>query len=109
MIDWPIAPAAAGFVISGEHSDAFQRSGFAGAVLADDDRDRPIKLSSKSSRRKGAEPVVTTLVCFHQFAREAAGAAGTRRFLRPLLFEVVRAIPRVLRAAGMRTYALVAV
>jgi len=30
------------------------------------------------------EPVVTTLVCFILFAREAAGAAGTRHSLRPL-------------------------
>jgi hypothetical protein len=30
------------------------------------------------------EPVVTTLVCFFHFAREAMGAAGTRHFLRPL-------------------------
>jgi eukaryotic-like serine/threonine-protein kinase len=28
-----------------------------------------------------------TLVCFQHFAREAAGATGTRRFLRPLFFE----------------------
>jgi hypothetical protein len=31
------------------------------------------------------EPVVTTLVCFFHFAREAAGATGTRYSLRPLL------------------------
>src|SRR5450759_1863815 len=31
------------------------------------------------------EPVVTTLVCFFIFAREAAGATGTRLSLRPLL------------------------
>src|SRR2546430_1637598 len=30
---------------------------------------------------------VTTLVCFTNFAREAAGAAGTRLSLRPLFFE----------------------
>jgi hypothetical protein len=30
------------------------------------------------------EPVVTTLVCFIYFAREAAGAAGTWLSLRPL-------------------------
>jgi hypothetical protein len=30
------------------------------------------------------EPVVTTLVCFIYFAREAAGATGTRLSLRPL-------------------------
>ena len=29
-------------------------------------------------------PVVTTLVCFITFAREAAGATGTRLSLRPL-------------------------
>jgi hypothetical protein len=32
--------------------------------------------------------VVTTLVCFIHFAREAAGAVGTRRFLRPLISRV---------------------
>ena len=34
-----------------------------------------------------AKPVVTMLVCFIYFAREAAGATSTRRFLRPLLSE----------------------
>jgi hypothetical protein len=33
------------------------------------------------------EPVVTTLVCFITFPREAAGATGTRHSLRPLFFE----------------------
>ena len=32
-------------------------------------------------------PVVTTLVCYFYFAREAAGAAGTRLSLRPLFLE----------------------
>jgi hypothetical protein len=32
------------------------------------------------------EPVVTTLVCSFHFAHEAAGAAGTRLSLRPLIF-----------------------
>src|SRR6476469_413269 len=32
-------------------------------------------------------PVVTTLVCFFYFAREAMGALGTRHSLRPLLSE----------------------
>jgi hypothetical protein len=39
-------------------------------------------------------PVVTTLVCFLFFAREAAGAAGTRLSLRPLFFEGMVGIPR---------------
>jgi hypothetical protein len=33
------------------------------------------------------EPVVTMLVCFITFAREAAGASGTRLSLRPCFFE----------------------
>jgi hypothetical protein len=33
------------------------------------------------------EPVVTTLVCFITFAREAAGASSTRLSLRPPIFE----------------------
>jgi hypothetical protein len=31
------------------------------------------------------KPVVITLVCLFHFAREAAGAAGTRLSLRPLI------------------------
>jgi hypothetical protein len=42
-------------------------------------------------RREGrvysGEPVVTTLVCFIYFAREAAGALATRLSLRPLFIE----------------------
>jgi hypothetical protein len=41
-------------------------------------------------RREGrvysGEPVVTTLVCFVYFAREAAGALATRLSLRPLFY-----------------------
>ena len=36
---------------------------------------------------KSGGPVVTTLVCFLHFAREAAGALGTRHSPRPLLGE----------------------
>ena len=46
------------------------------------------------------EPVVTMLVCFIYFAREAAGASNTRLSLRPLLFsrEKIRAPARALSA-----------
>ena len=49
---------------------------------------------------------VTTLVCFTNFAREAAGAAGTRLSLRPLFSrgETVSFTPRAHRAAGSRIY-----
>jgi len=43
MIDRPIALAAAGFVIAGEHGDPLEQSGFAGAVFTDDDGDGPIE------------------------------------------------------------------
>jgi hypothetical protein len=43
MIDRHVTLAAACFVISSEHRDPFQQSGFAGAVLADDDSDWPIE------------------------------------------------------------------
>src|SRR6266852_3465359 len=43
MIDGHIALAAAGFVIASEHGNPFKKSGFAGAVFADDDGDRPVE------------------------------------------------------------------
>jgi hypothetical protein len=50
--------------------------------------------------------VVTTLVCHLTFAREAAGALGTRHSLRPLFIEgrTIFARPRAISAAGMRNY-----
>src|SRR5712671_3399061 len=53
MIDRPIALAAAGFVISGEHGDAFQKSGFAGPVFPGDDSDRPIEIQFEVILQKG--------------------------------------------------------
>src|SRR5260370_12402207 len=47
MIERHIALAAAGFVIAGEHGDPFQKSGFAGPVLTDDDGDRPVETQLK--------------------------------------------------------------
>jgi hypothetical protein len=47
---------------------------------------------------------VTTLVCFVFFAREAAGASGTRHSPRPLFSEAVDflGMTRALCVAGMR-------
>jgi hypothetical protein len=50
-------------------------------------RRKPLKPLRRKRRVNPAKPVVTTLVCSLHFAREAAGAASTRRFLRPLLLE----------------------
>ncbi len=44
MIDRPIALAAAGFVVAGEHRDALQQRRFPGAVFADDDGDGAIQV-----------------------------------------------------------------
>ena len=43
MVDRHVSLAAAGFVIASQHGDAFQQRRFAGAVLADDDGDRPVE------------------------------------------------------------------
>src|SRR5262245_28837323 len=43
MIDRHVAFAAAGFVVAGEHGDAFEQRGFTGTVLADDDGDRLVE------------------------------------------------------------------
>ena len=50
-------------------------------------RRKPLKPLRRKRRVNPAKPVVTMLVCSLHFAREAAGAASTRRFLRPLLLE----------------------
>ena len=72
-------------------------------VIAHCPRRSPLSLCKR--REESGEPVVNMLVCFIYFAREAAGAAGTRRFLRPLLSEGGSCNTRVLRAARMRTHA----
>jgi hypothetical protein len=48
-------------------------------------RRKPLKPLRRNAGLFSAEPVVTLLVCSIHFAREAMGAAGARRFLRPLL------------------------
>src|SRR6266851_4637808 len=50
-------------------------------------RNKPLKPLRGECRVNPSEPVVTTLVCHFTFAREAAGAAGTRHSLRPLFIE----------------------
>ena len=47
MVDRHITLAAAGFVIAGEHGDAFKQRRFARAILADDDGDRPVETQFK--------------------------------------------------------------
>ena len=44
MIDRHIALAAASYVEAGQYRDALQERRFAGAVLADDDGDRPVEM-----------------------------------------------------------------
>jgi hypothetical protein len=48
-------------------------------------RRKPLKPLRGESRVFPSEPVVTTLVCSLHFARETAGAAGTRHSLRPVV------------------------
>ena len=49
-------------------------------------RRKPLKPLRAGTPGVSGGPVVTMLVCFFTFAREAAGAAGARRSPRPLLF-----------------------
>jgi hypothetical protein len=67
-------------------------------------RRKPLKPLRAGMPGDPGGPVVTTLVCFFHFAREAAGALGTRHSPRPLFFEGSWRKPRVHRAARMRTY-----
>jgi hypothetical protein len=53
-----------------------------------------VKTIAQGRPGETGEPVVTMLVCFFQFAREAAGAAGTRLSLRPLFSEAIRIVHR---------------
>jgi hypothetical protein len=43
MINRPIAPAAPGLVIAGQHGYSFKQRRLPRAVLTDDDGDRPVK------------------------------------------------------------------
>jgi hypothetical protein len=52
MIDRTIALAAAGFVIASQYGDPFEQCGFAGAVLAGDDGDRPIETQLEIIQQK---------------------------------------------------------
>jgi hypothetical protein len=58
------------------------------------ERDISRKTIAQGMPGVSGEPVVTTLVCFIYFAREAAGAAGTRLSLRPLFSEAIRIVHR---------------
>jgi hypothetical protein len=62
------------------------------------ERDISVKTIAQGRPGETGEPVVTTLVCFIIFAREAAGAAGTRLSLRPLFRDGV--FLRTARAHG---------
>jgi hypothetical protein len=50
-------------------------------------RRKPLKPLRRKRRVNPVKPVVTALVCSLHFAREAAGAASSRRFLHPLFSE----------------------
>src|ERR1700724_4921355 len=66
-------------------------------------RRKPLKPLRAGMPGDPGGPVVTTLVWFLFFPREAAGAMGARHSPRPLFFEGRWRKPRVHRAARMRT------
>jgi hypothetical protein len=68
-------------------------------------RYKPLKANAQGRPDQFGEPVVTMLVCFHHFAREAMGAASTRHSLRPLLSRAVRSNSSgAICAAGMQAH-----
>jgi hypothetical protein len=62
---------------------------------------KPLKPLRREMPGVSGEPVVTTLVRYFTFAREAAGALGTRLSLRPLIGRV-RKFPANLGHIGPR-------
>jgi hypothetical protein len=77
MIDRRVALAAARFIVTGQHGDALQQSGFAGAVLADDDGDRAIEAQLE-------------IVVQQRQAKRVALAVGDPRRIQPDAPEVRR-------------------
>jgi hypothetical protein len=77
VVDRCISLAAAGFVVTGEHGNAFQQGGFAGAVLADDDRDRPVETQLEIIAQQGQ-------------AERIGLAVGDPRWLEPDPLEIWR-------------------
>ena len=77
MVDRHVALAAAGLVVAGEHGDAFEKCGFARAVLADDDSDRLVKTQFEIVAQQGK-------------AERIGFAVGDPRRLEPDALEVRR-------------------
>jgi len=65
----------------------FARRRWQESPVTGESAEETVKTIAQGRPDETGEPVVTTLVCFLSFAREAAGAAGTRLSLRPLFFE----------------------
>jgi hypothetical protein len=72
-------------------------------MVTEESSKETVKTTAQGKLGVPVEPVVTTLVCSFYFACEAAGAAGTRLSLRPLISRGCSAqqLGRD-RAAGMR-------
>jgi hypothetical protein len=77
VIDRPIALAAAGLVIAGQHGDPFEKRGFADAVLASDDRDWSLETQFET-------------VVQERKAEWIGGAIGDARWIEPDAPEIGR-------------------
>src|SRR5277367_6346192 len=65
-------------------------------------RRKPLKPFAQGMPGRSGEPVVTMLVCFIYFAREAAGALAHPAFPAPSVIEGILCITRTYCAAGTR-------
>jgi hypothetical protein len=72
----------------------FARRRWQESPVTGESAEETVKTIAQGRPDETGEPVVTTLVCFLSFAREAAGATGTRLSLRPLFSEGRRIVHR---------------
>jgi hypothetical protein len=79
----------------------FRRRRWQMSPVTGESAEETVKTIAQGRPGETGEPVVTTLVWFLSFPREAAGATGTRLSLRPLFLRGTSSCrPRALRAAG---------
>ena len=68
--------------------------------VSGENTEETVKTIARGMPGQSGEPVVDLLVVLFYFAREAAGATGTRHSLRPLFGGTPISKPRARRAAG---------
>src|ERR1700722_1902431 len=79
-------PDAPTLALSGDNACALRLRWWQKSPVTKESPKETVKTIAQGMPGDSGVTVVTMLVCFLHFAREAAGASGTRRSLRPLIF-----------------------